>query len=137
MASYKIDTINEVFDLGRYINSKQSKGRLTMIQLRTVMYISQKGTVKPTDIAKQFAITPASVTSQIDNLVEEGWLERVYNQDDKRVIEVTLTERGKEELKKEIGTQQKSFSDIFDVLNQEEQKQLLELVRKVNKSIRA
>lgn len=129
--------ITEIFDLGRYISSNQPDSRLTMIQLRTVMYISKNGTVKPTEIAKTFAITPASVTSQIDNLVEEGWLERQYNQDDKRVIEVSLTERGKRELPKEIQKLESSCDWIFSALSTQEQKDLLNLLKKATKAARA
>jgi DNA-binding MarR family transcriptional regulator len=136
MASNKVNTIKQIFDLARYLNSSQSQGRLTLIQLMTVLFVSEKGIVKPTEIAKHFAITPASVTSQIDNLVEEGWLERKYNQDDKRVIEVTLTERGKKELPKELDKLDESTEWLFKGLDSEEKKKLPELIRKINKSAR-
>jgi DNA-binding MarR family transcriptional regulator len=134
MASYKIDMIKEVFDLARYISSSQPDGRLTLIQLRTVMFVAEHGTVKPTEIAKNFAITPASVTSQIDNLVKEGWLERRYNQDDKRVIEVTITDRGKKELPKEIEKLEENCGWLFNTVSTEEAKQITMLVKKANKA---
>jgi DNA-binding MarR family transcriptional regulator len=134
MASYKTDMIKEVFDLARYISSSQPDGRLTLIQLRTVMFVAEHGTVKPTEIAKNFAITPASVTSQIDNLVKEGWLERRYNQDDKRVIEVTITDRGKKELPKEIEKLEENCGWLFNTVSTEEAKQITMLVKKANKA---
>jgi DNA-binding MarR family transcriptional regulator len=103
-----------------------------MIQIRTLIYVHENKIVKPTEIAKNFRITPASVTSQIDKLVEDGWLERVRNEDDKRVIEVKLTEKGKRELPNEIEKLHQSCEWIFKSLDQQEQKKLLELVRKVN-----
>lgn len=126
--------IKEVFDLARYISSSQPDGRLTLIQLRTVMFVAEHGTVKPTEIAKNFAITPASVTSQIDNLVKEGWLERRYNQDDKRVIEVTITDRGKKELPKEIEKLEENCGWLFNTVSTEEAKQITMLVKKANKT---
>jgi DNA-binding MarR family transcriptional regulator len=137
MSVNKIDFIKEVFDLGRYICSKRPSSKLTMIQLRTVMFVSKKGIVKPTEIANKFAITPASVTSQIDNLVKEGWLQRKYNQDDKRVIEVLLTEKGKRDLEVEIKKLEESCSNLFENLTENEQKQLLELSKKTNQILRA
>jgi DNA-binding MarR family transcriptional regulator len=135
--STKTDLIKEIFDIARFIGSNQPESRLTMIQLRTIMYISENGLVKPTEIAKYFSITPASVTSQIDNLVEEGWLERVYNKDDKRVIEVKLTGRAKNELPLEIEKLNKHCSWVFETLDQEEEKKLLETLKKLNKKARA
>jgi DNA-binding MarR family transcriptional regulator len=98
------------------------------------MFVAEHGTVKPTEIAKNFAITPASVTSQIDNLVKEGWLERRYNQDDKRVIEVTITDRGKKELPKEIEKLEENCGWLFNTVSTEEAKQITMLVKKANKA---
>jgi DNA-binding MarR family transcriptional regulator len=135
--SNKTEMIKEIFDIARFIGSNKPGSRLTMIQLRTIMYISENGLVKPTEIAKYFSITPASVTSQIDNLVKEGWLERVYNKDDKRVIEVKLTGRAKNELSLEIEKLNKQCSWIFETLDKEEEKKLLEILKKLNKKARA
>jgi DNA-binding MarR family transcriptional regulator len=137
MSLHEINIIKEVFDLARYINANQAESKLTMIQLRTVMFIEKKDTVKPTAIARNFSITPASVTSQIDNLVKEGWLERIYNKDDKRVIEVTLTETGKRELPKEIKNLEVNNKKLFESLEINEQKTLLELLEKINQSVKA
>ena len=130
----KEELITEVFDLGRNISSKQINSELTMIQLRTVIFVERKGIVKPTEIAKKFSITPASVTSQIDKLVEQGWLERKYNQDDKRVIEVVLTQKGKSrlaEMKKELVD---NCNWIFKTLDKQEQETLFDLVSRLNRS---
>jgi len=136
MTSHKTDMIKEIFDLARFISSNQSDSNLTMIQLRTVMFIKNKGIVKPTEIAKQFSITPASVTSQIDNLVREGWIERKYNQSDKRVIEVALTSKGENWLPGEVKKLKEFCEPVFQVLNQKEQEILLALVLKINKAIK-
>jgi DNA-binding MarR family transcriptional regulator len=130
----KEELIAEVFDLGRNISAKQLNSELTMIQLRTVIFVERQGIVKPTEIAQKFSITPASVTSQIDKLVEQGWLERRYNQDDKRVIEVILTEKGKKRLGKLKVGLINNCSWIFKTLDKQEQDTLFDLVSRLNKS---
>jgi DNA-binding MarR family transcriptional regulator len=130
----KEELITEVFDLGRNISAKQLNSELTMIQLRTVIFVERQGIVKPTEIAQKFSITPASVTSQIDKLVEQGWLERRYNQDDKRVIEVILTEKGKKRLGKLKVGLINNCSWIFKTLDKQEQDTLFDLVSRLNKS---
>ena len=132
MHSYKTEIIKEIFDLVRYLNSNQLNSELTMIQLRTMMYISDYGKVKPTKIAQNFNITPASVTSQIDTLVQKNLLERIYNQNDKRVIEITLTKKGQELLEKELDHLDVVCKKTFGILTDQEQQKLLELVEKVN-----
>jgi len=136
MATQKANLINELFDLGRYINSNQENKDLTMIQLRTVMFVQECHIVKPTKIAKYFSITPASVTSQIDNLVEKGWLERIYNSNDKRVIEVSLSKKGQNQLPKELKDLEKNNEWILTTLSKDEQEKSLQLLKKLNKSAR-
>ena len=126
------EIIQETLDLARHISSTSSDSTLTMIQLRTMIFIAKHGTVKPTDIAKEFLITPATVTSQIDNLVRDGWIKRKYNKKDRRVIEVTLTEAAKRNLPGEIENNLKSYEWIFNVLTQEEEKLLLEILKRVH-----
>lgn len=130
----KEELITEVFDLGRNISAKQLNSDLTMVQLRTVIFVERQGIVKPTEIAKKFSITPASVTSQIDKLVEQGWLERKYNQDDKRVIEVVLTQKGKSRVGKLKEELVNNCSWIFKTLDKQEQDTLFDLVSRLNKS---
>ncbi|KUK77538.1 MAG: Transcriptional regulator, MarR family [candidate division WS6 bacterium 34_10] len=133
----KEELITEVFDLGRNISAKQQDSELTMIQLRTVILVEREGIVRPTEIAKKFSITPASVTSQIDKLVEQGWLERKYNQDDKRVIEVVLTDKGKRQLGKLKEELVNNCSWIFKTLDKQELDTLFDLVSRLNKSYMA
>jgi DNA-binding MarR family transcriptional regulator len=128
------EIIQETLDLARHISATTSDSKLTMIQLRTVVFIAKHGTVKPTEIAKEFLITPATVTSQIDNLVRDGWIKRKYNKKDRRVIEVTLTEKAKKELPIEVENTLKSYEWIFDVLTDDEQECLLDVLKRVHKN---
>jgi DNA-binding MarR family transcriptional regulator len=134
MKSKKTELVTEVFDLARNVAAKQAKSHLTMIQLRTLIFIRERGVVKPTEIAKKFSITPASVTSQIDKLVNEGWLERISNQDDKRVVEVTLTKKGQRNIDKEVENFESNCSWIFENIDNEEEKQLLDYITRLNRS---
>ena len=137
MNSKNTELITEIFDLARNINSKQRNNTLTMIQLRTALFVHQNGIAKPTEIAKTFSITPASVTSQIDKLVREGWLERKQNQDDKRVLEVVLSKKGESKLEEEVMNLKRNCLWIFNTLDKEEQRELLDLVSRINKSFKA
>ena len=134
MMTQETEILCRIFNLGRSITSNDLAYNLTVIQLRTLGYIYKQKSARPTDIAKNFNITPASVTSQIDNLVEDGWLERVYNQEDKRVIEVVLTKTGKKNLPKAIQDLKNRFSWISGALNESEETEFLQLLKKITSS---
>ena len=62
-------------DLVKHLDLKMdSECKLSPLQLRTLSYVKEYECVKPTDLAKEFNITPATVTAQIDKLVKRRWL---------------------------------------------------------------
>jgi DNA-binding MarR family transcriptional regulator len=133
MSTQDTQILSALFDLGRYISSNQLNSDITVIQLRTLGFIYNRGKVKPTEIAKYFEITPASVTSQIDGLVEKGYLKREYNQADKRVIEVALTDDGTKIFLSALEELKERCSWIFETINEKETEVLLQLIEKVRK----
>lgn len=128
----KRDIIREIFDLARHFSVMPKGNKLTIVQLRTLVFIDSMGIVKPTEIAKEFLITPATITSQIDILVNDGWLERSYNTSDRRVIEISLTEWGKKELEIEREKYMEFYQSTLDILSLEEQESLLIMLKKIH-----
>lgn len=50
---------------------------------------------KMSDIAKRLSVTVGTLTTNMNGLDKKGYIERKRSEDDKRVVFVTLTERGK------------------------------------------
>lgn len=110
------------------------KGELSPLQLRTLVFIKDKGCVKSSDLAKQFNVTPATITAQIDKLVSNGWLERCDDGNDRRVINITLTKMADKEVDALVDKTVKKYDWVFKSLTKEEQKQFLNLVIKINQN---
>ncbi len=110
------------------------KGELSPLQLRTLVFIKDKGCVKSSDLAKQFNVTPATITAQIDKLVSNGWLERCDDGNDRRVINITLTKMADKEVDALVDKTVKRYDWVFKSLTKEEQKQFLNLVIKINQN---
>jgi DNA-binding MarR family transcriptional regulator len=51
------------------------------------------------DLAKEQTITQAAMTSIVDHLEELKFIERTKNENDRRVVKVTITAKGQEEVK--------------------------------------
>ena len=110
------------------------KGELSPLQLRTLVYIKDKGCVKSSDLAKQFNVTPATITAQIDKLVNSGWLERCDDGNDRRVINIVLTPKAEKEVDTMVEKTVQRYEWVFKSLTKEEQKTFLDLVIKINQN---
>ena len=139
--SSKETIIARAIDISQYLYSfRASDNELTLRQLRSLVYIQEKGIVRASDIAKEFHVTPATITAQIDRLVRTGWLERVNSEDDRRAINIALTKKAEKDLRDIVNDNLEELNWVFEPLSQEEQDQLLTIVGKIHsyrKSINA
>lgn len=88
--------------------------------------------VNISEISKNLSITPPSTTEFVKNLIKKGYLEKHIDQNDKRFIEITLTDKGKkivQELKEYFNS---LFSGIIERLGYEKSELLLELLDTIN-----
>ncbi|EAU42113.1 transcriptional regulator (MarR family) protein [Fulvimarina pelagi HTCC2506] len=67
---------------------------LTYPQYLVMLVLWQDGTSTVSAIAKRLELTPNSVTPLLDRLEKSGFVERMRNSEDRRVIHVRLSERG-------------------------------------------
>lgn len=120
-------------DISQYLhNFRGNKGNLTLRQLRTLIYIKENNTVKASAIAKEFHVTPATITAQIDRMVKTGWIERIHSPRDRRVIDITLTKKTEKELDSILESNLQNLEWIFETLNEKEEQCLLKIVDKIH-----
>ena len=133
--SLQREILRQAIDLVKHLDLKiDGECNLSPLQLRTLSYVKEFECVKPTDLAKEFNITPATVTAQIDKLVKKGWLKRDGCKDDRRVINISLTPKAKDELEPVIKKTVEKYDWIFEILTENEQKQLLNIFIKVHEN---
>jgi len=92
--------------------------------------IKRAGEMSPSSIAYKLSLTRATVTQQINELEQDGYILKVEDKEDKRKILLLLTEKGENEfifIDKTITQIEKDISDIY---TKEEQKQFDELLSK-------
>ena len=67
--------------------------KLPHLEILTVL--KEEGTLHPAEIGKRLLIAKAQMTHLVDKLVELGLVERNVGADDRRTINITLTDRGR------------------------------------------
>lgn len=87
--------------------------------------------LKMSDVAKKLNVTLPTVTQIVDKLVSIELLERVRDEEDRRLVMVSITEKGKVLIKMAQDRRRESFKWWLEKLNSEEQKELTNLLEKL------
>lgn len=69
---------------------------LSASQLHCILVLHEMGPLPPSQIAKHIMVNSSTVTGVIDRLQNKGFLQRVRNSTDRRVITISLTEAGEQ-----------------------------------------
>ena len=98
---------------------------ITRVQIMTLRFVNFNDECKTSDIAEYLCVSRPDATRIIDTLVNKGFIKRVYDKKDRRVIRLTITDEGKkafEDIKKELI---KNFSKIIDKMEKEDAEALM------------
>ena len=83
-----------------------------------------------TEISGLLQITPAGVTHLINPLEEAGYIERLPDPNDRRIVRIGLTEKGTQVAKALIAEVQENLLGLVNHLGEEDSKTLLRLMSK-------
>ena len=110
-----------------------SEGRFgVMMLLRT----SSEGTLAPSELAERLNVTRGTITGLLDGLERTGLVVRQANAEDRRMLTVCLTQKGRELLERVIPEHFQRIMRVMAVLSHEERIQLAEMLRKIDVAVR-
>lgn len=82
-----------------FVNMLSEGESLSQNQLILLLQLKIKGGMKATEIADFFNVTPGAVTSMCDKLEKLNLLQRIRENEDRRVVKMALTEDGEIKVK--------------------------------------
>jgi len=85
-----------------------------------------------TAVAKSLSVTTGTLTIAVNSLVKKGFVSRVRSEEDRRVVLVSLTEKGVIAHEHHRKFHEKMIRDIVANLNPEEQKVLAKALNNIN-----
>lgn len=95
------------------------------------MVTPHQGGLSMSDVSRSLDIPPASATAMIDRMTSQGLVERGPGEQDRRVVLVRLTERGRAVLHEVTQLWQQVQRDAFTVLSDDELTSHLALMRRL------
>lgn len=100
-----------------FVNMLSEGESLSQNQLILLLQLKIKGGMKATEIADFFSVTPGAVTSMCDKLEKLDLLERIRENEDRRVVKMVLTKDGEIKVQEIfLKFPQEKLTDIAQVL---------------------
>ena len=106
-------------------------GEITFPQMIVLDFLREKGICKMKDLAENFSVTTSAVTGLVDRMVKADMISREADPDDRRVINVKLTENGKETIGRIAKKRLDMIMNVFGKLEQSEREAYVKILEKV------
>jgi DNA-binding MarR family transcriptional regulator len=89
------------------------------------------GPLTPAELADAAGVTRATMTGLIDTLERDGLVKRVRDANDRRMMSVNLTPKGRKLLEKILPSHFRAMAGIMSPLKESERKTLVSLLNKI------
>lgn len=117
----------------QYIVPKDTE--LSAQQLYFLKYVQHQHSCTPSDISKAFGITMGALTGFIDRLSKLGLVTRSRTEEDRRLVLIHITEKGKETLKNFEEQRMQKYSQIFKEFKESEVRKLNDLLKSLGTTL--
>jgi DNA-binding MarR family transcriptional regulator len=98
--------------------------------LVTIQYFG--GSAKPSEVARWLERSPNSVSMIADRMVKAGLLKRARDRSDRRVVHLTISDKGKDALKPATLAGWEFIQEILSPLSYEDRRTFVSLLKMVN-----
>lgn len=117
--------------LSSQILSELNKNKLTPAQCRLLYILLDKSVCTVTEVARELYVTPSAITAITDRLTRRKMIKRRRDSHDRRTVEISITDKGKDIITK-IGQQAEDFYiPILKSLGKEDVEELIRLQRRI------
>jgi DNA-binding MarR family transcriptional regulator len=124
------DKLNEVMpviikEFSRRQVNELYKGKITLPQFLVLEFLHSSGESKMTGLANFMSVTTAAMTGIVERLVRDGYVVRVFDPEDRRIIKIKLTAKGSGLVKKILTQRRHMIIKIFGRISKTERKEYL------------
>jgi len=104
-------------------------------ELFIIVFIGQNQNVKMSDIAENLRVPVSTLTTIVDKLVDRKFLIRVHSDEDRRVVNVALTNKGKNSHKVFLKRKDVMAQKLLSTFNEAEQEKFIQYLNKMSAAI--
>ncbi len=108
---------------------------ITQTQIFTIMALSERAPCQLNEVKKNLQISAPTVTGVINRLEKLGYVKRTHDKNDRRVVNVNLTPKGKTIARNLKKTVKKNWEDLLTKLPKKDQANYVRILRKIQRSM--
>lgn len=127
-----VNLFDNVMDMEANAVITEEFKELTNNDMHTIEAIGVEEPRSMSVIAKRLSITVGTLTTNMNSLEEKGYIIRTRSREDKRVVLVTLTERGRKAFYHHRDFHKRMIRSIVKGLEEEETKVLIKCLQNLN-----
>lgn len=92
---YLVMIFNEILLIEEHALKASEFNDLTIKEMHTIEAIGITGMPSSSEVARKLSVTIGTLSVSVQNLVKKGYVERIRLPEDRRVVRLKLTKRGK------------------------------------------
>lgn len=104
---------------------------VTMTQASIMMLLMHEGRKTMGEIAKALGVSKGAATQLLDGLIEKGLVERLQDDEDKRIFYVSLSRRGRMHFRRVRSHGGRHITQLFDLMDDTELEQIETITAKL------
>ncbi len=130
------DRLNEVMpeimrEFARHQVSEIYEGKITIAQMLVLEYLYSHGQCKMKDLAAAMRVSTAAMTGLVERLVREKYVARLFQANDRRIINIDLSAKGRDLVKKIIHQKREMAIKAFGRVSQQDRSDYLRILLQV------
>lgn len=110
---------------------KKFNMNVNISQILALSKLKEEGPQKTSSLALSLGYTSGAITKLTNNLIKEDYIVREQQENDRRVILITITDRGLDVLEEAQKQGRNMRNEVYSVLNTQEVEQLLSIQKKL------
>lgn len=100
-------------------------------QKRILIILRENGGMTQRELTERLDVRPGTISEVLGKLENAGLISRIVNPEDKRTIDISLTDKGNGMAQEAAESRESRHREMFRCLSQEEKETLLSLLEKV------
>ncbi|MCK5019511.1 MAG: MarR family transcriptional regulator [Candidatus Peribacteraceae bacterium] len=125
--------ITLVFEISRLLRQRavvvHEDKSINMLQLHALAHLKEKGNINMKKLADYLRVTFPSATSFADRLVRMGWIKRVSDPINRKLVRLQMTPAGNKILEEKMVGERKIIRPVLDNLSKEDQTHLFRILK--------
>ena len=105
---------------------------ITANDMHVIEAIGTEGAKNMTNVARTLDVTTGTLTISVNNLVKKGYVDRARSGEDRRVVLISLSEKGRKAYLHHRKVHDRMIAAVVEELTEEEQQVLEKALRKLN-----